>query len=634
MRKANRLINEKSLYLKQHAYNPVDWFPWGEEALKKAREENKPLFISIGYSSCHWCHVMERESFEDKEVAEVLNKNFVPVKVDREERPDVDRFYMEACQAMTGSGGWPLTVVATPDGKPFFAATYLPKRRLIGVLKQIAKMWREERDRLIQAGDEVVKHIRSFSLEREGEFPPLTELVEKFLAELKGRFDEINGGFSPPPKFPQPHNLWFLVNLSSLYGKEKAFEMAAYTLKAMRAGGIYDQIGGGFHRYSVDAMWFIPHFEKMLYDQAGLLIAYSTAYGYSGYWLFRETVEGIFSYLNREMRSQQGTFYSAQDADTKGVEGGYYLWKWEELKSILTAEELEFARHLYNLSPKGNYEEGYNLPFIGRDFEAAARELKVELPTLLKQKKTIDEKLLTFRERNRQKPARDEKILVDWNGYLLWGLSAAARNLKSEEILNAAETLYREIVEKHGKNGELPHVVYENEAVEKGFLDDYAFTIRGIIELYIAKKEDDLLKRAVELAEKAIGLFYDKERGNFFLSAKKDIPLRQKELMDGAYPSPNGVMLQNSLLLFNLTGESVFREVFDRSLNSFGQIFRKYPVAVTSAVEAAVMKKEFQMVEGRIEAVEKLPYRPYRVVKVNPDAEKLRLCQDGTCKEL
>ena len=633
MRKANRLINEKSLYLKQHAYNPVDWFPWGEEALKKAREENKPLFISIGYSSCHWCHVMERESFEDREVAEVLNENFVSVKVDREERPDVDRFYMEACQAMTGSGGWPLTVVATPDGKPFFAATYLPKRRLIGVLKQIAKMWREERDRLIQAGDEVVKHIRSFSLEGEGELPHLPELVERFLAELESRFDEINGGFSPPPKFPQPHNLWFLVNLSSLYGKEKAFEMAAYTLKAMRAGGIYDQIGGGFHRYSVDAMWFIPHFEKMLYDQAGLLIAYSTAYGYSGYWLFRETVEGIFSYLNREMRSQRGTFYSAQDADTKGVEGGYYLWKWEELKSILTAEELEFARHLYNLSPKGNYEEGYNLPFIGRDFETAARELKVELPTLLKQKKTVDEKLLAFRERNRQKPARDEKILVDWNGYLLWGLSAAARILKSEEMLNAAETLYREIVEKHGKNGELPHVIYGNEIRGKGLLDDYAFSIRGILELYLTKGDNSFIDRAVELTEKAISLFFDREKGNFFITVLKDVPLKQKELLDEAYPSANGVMLQNLSLLFNLTGELKFREILEKSIKNLSQTLEKYPAALTSSLESAIIQEEFQTVEGQRESIDRLPYRPYRAVKIDPLAEKLKICQKGVCRE-
>lgn len=633
MKKANRLIKEKSFYLKQHAYNPVDWFPWGEEAFRKAKKEDKPIFISIGYSSCHWCHVMEKESFEDEEVARVINENFVPIKVDREERPDVDRFYMEACQSMTGSGGWPLTVVATPDRKPFFAATYLPKGRLLRILNQIAKMWREERKRLVSAGEEVVKHIQSFSLEREGELPNVLKLVEKFTAELENRFDEVNGGFSPPPKFPQPQNLWFLTNVSSLYGTEKAFEMAAYTLKAMRLGGIYDQIGGGFHRYSVDAMWFVPHFEKMLYDQAGLLVAYSTAYGYSRYWLFKETAEGIFRYLKREMRNPYGTFYSSQDADSNGVEGGFYLWNWKELKEALTSEELEFVRHIYNLSPEGNYEGGYNLPFIGRDLETAAREVGMELPTLIEKKRTVDEKLLSFREKNKPKPERDEKILIDWNSYLLWGLSVAARSLNDNEMREAAQVLYNEI-EKYAENGELPHVVYGKEAAEKGLLDDYAFTVRGTVELYLTVGDEKLLERAVELTEKAIRLFYDRERGNFFSSVQKDLPVKQKELLDGAYPSANGVMLQNLSLLFNLTGEFKFREIFERSIKNLSESAERYPAALTSSLEGAVIYEEFQLVNGKEEKLKSLPYRPYMATKVNPQVEKLKVCQKGTCREV
>jgi len=633
MGKANRLMKEKSLYLKQHAYNPVDWFPWREEAFRKAKEEDKPLFISIGYSSCHWCHVMEKESFEDEEVARVINKNFVPIKVDREERPDVDRFYMEICQSITGSGGWPLTVVATPDGKPFFAATYLPKERLIKVLNQIAKMWKEERERLVSAGEEVIKHIQSFSVEKEGEFPAVPELIERFVTELESRFDEVNGGFSPPPKFPQPQNLWFLINVSSLYGKEKAFEMAAYTLKAMRVGGIYDQIGGGFHRYSVDAMWFVPHFEKMLYDQAGLLVAYSTAYSYSRYWLFREAAEGIFGYLKREMESPYGTFYSSQDADSDGVEGKFYLWKWNELKEALTPEELEFARHLYNLSPEGNYEMGYNLLFVGRDFEMAAREMGMELPTLMEKKRTVDQKLRSFREKNKVKPTRDEKILIDWNGYLLWGLSAAARNLNDDKMEETAQVLYNGIKE-YAEKGELPHVVYGKEATEKGFLDDYVFTVRGTVELYLTVGDEKLLEKAVELTEKAINLFYDRERGNFFSSVQKDLPVNQKELLDGAYPSANGVMLQNLSLLFKLTGEVKFREIFERSIRNLSEIAERYPSALTSSLEAAVIYEEFQLVEGREEKLKSLPYRPYRATKVNPQAEKLKVCQKGACREV
>ncbi len=633
MKTANRLVKEKSLYLRQHAYNPVDWFPWGEEALKKAKEEEKPLFISIGYSSCHWCHVMERESFEDEEVARILNENFVPVKVDREERPDVDRFYMEACQAMTGSGGWPLTVVATPDGKPFFAGTYIPKERLLRVLTEIARMWKEEREKLLSAGEEVVKHLKNFSLESQGEVPEVEELVESYLLEMESRFDEINGGFSPPPKFPQPHNLWLLTNLSALYGKERAFEMAAYTLKAMRLGGIYDQIGGGFHRYSVDGMWFVPHFEKMLYDQAGLLVAYSTAYSYSSYWLFKETVNGILQYLKREMESPYGTFYSAQDADSEGEEGRYYLWRWEELKEVLTPEELEFSRHLYNLSPEGNYENGYNLPFIGRDLERVAEELGMELKELLKKKGEVDGKLLSEREK-RVKPLRDEKILTDWNGYLLWGIVSAYRSTEDSKLLKTAQKLYSQISETHYRNGELYHAVYDGEPKERGVLDDYAFTVRGTLELYLVTGEGELLKKAALLTQKAVKLFYDETSGNLFISNRGELPIRQKELLDGAYPCGNGVMLQNLSLLYHLTGESLFRKTLEKSLSSLSNLLKKHPSAAASSLEALVIYREFQRVEGREEKLKELPFRPYRLTEKNEKLEKLKVCYRGSCREV
>ncbi len=633
MRKANRLINEKSLYLRQHAHNPVDWFPWGEEAFKKAQKEKKPLFISIGYSSCHWCHVMERESFDDEEVAKVLNENFVPVKVDREEKPDVDKFYMEACQAMTGNGGWPLTVVATPDGKPFFAGTYIPKERLLKVLKEISRMWREERERLLSAGEEVVKHLKSFSLESQGEIPEVSEVVNFYVSEMESRFDEVNGGFSPPPKFPQPHNLWLLTNVSALYSKSRAFEMAAYTLKAMRTGGIYDQIGEGFHRYSIDGMWFIPHFEKMLYDQAGLLVTYSTALGYSRYWLFEETVNGIFEYLKREMKSPYGTFYSAQDADSEGEEGRYYLWKWEELKKALSPEELEFAKHLYNLSPEGNCENGYNLPFVGRDFERVAEELGMELPELFKKKKEVDRKLLSEREK-RVKPARDEKILTDWNGYLLWGLISAYRNTGNGEFLETGEEIYQELIENHYRNGELRHAVYDGEPKEKGILDDYAFTVRGTLELYLSTGREELLEKAVELTEKAVKLFYDESSGNFFISEGRELPIKQKELLDGAYPCGNGVMLQNLSLLYHFTGENLFRKTFKKSLSSLSNLLRKHSSAVPSGLEALVIYKEFQTVEGKREKLKNIPFRPYRLLKENENSEKLKVCYRGSCREV
>jgi len=410
-KKPNRLIKEKSPYLRQHAYNPVDWYPWGEEAFEKANKEDKPLFISIGYSTCHWCHVMEKESFEDPEIAEILNKYFVPIKVDREERPDVDSFYMDACIALTGHGGWPLTVFATPDKKPFYVGTYFPKEGRWGrpglkeVLLTIAELWQKDRQRLLKSAEEITKVVSSRKQTTPLENIELDpSLLHRAFEELKAQFDPVFGGFGEAPKFPTPHKLLFLNRYYYRYGEKEALRMVELTLTRMRLGGIYDQIGGGFHRYSTDRYWLLPHFEKMLYDQAMLIFAYTEGYLLTDKKLFKETVFEIFEYLKREMLSPEGGFYSAQDADSEGEEGKYYTWSVDELKKVLTPEEFELAKRLYNVEERGNYLEeatrrytGRNILYLEKELKDLAEELNIPPEELQKKVKQINEKLLKER---------------------------------------------------------------------------------------------------------------------------------------------------------------------------------------------------------------------------------------------
>jgi len=477
-RKPNNLIHEKSPYLQQHAYNPVDWYPWGEEAFQKAAEENKLIFLSIGYSTCHWCHVMEKESFEDEEVAKILNDNFVCIKVDREERPDIDSIYMKVCQALTGSGGWPLNLFLTPDGKPFYAGTYYPKTERFGnpgfinILKQISHLWETNRDAILNSRDQVVKMLHSITPVSRGNL--LTEdVLKKAFKQLNDSYDIIYGGFGTSPKFPTPHNYLFLLRWWKRSNNQTALEMVEKSLERMAYGGIYDHLGGGFHRYSTDEYWLVPHFEKMLYDQALLAMAYIEVYQVTGKTFYADIARGIFGYVLRDMTSSEGGFFSAEDADSEGKEGKFYVWTPEEVLKILGEKEGNIFCDFYDVSDVGNYEDK-NILHIDKPLHTAAKieGLPVEeLQTLLNNAR---KKLFVAREK-RIRPHKDDKILTSWNGLMISALSKGTQVLSEPKYAQAAmhaadfilDTLYQ-------KDGVLLRRYRNGEAASPGFLNDYA----------------------------------------------------------------------------------------------------------------------------------------------------------------
>ncbi|RLB02178.1 MAG: thioredoxin domain-containing protein, partial [Deltaproteobacteria bacterium] len=424
----NHLINEKSPYLLQHAHNPVNWYPWGEEAFQKAKKENKPIFLSVGYATCHWCHVMEKESFEDEEVAELLNRYFVSIKVDREERPDVDQVYMNVCQAMTGSGGWPLSVFMTPDGKPFFAGTYFPKEGRRGmpgfkdVVIQIGELWKKDREKLFAASENIISALEKRVRPDESAEKIGLDVLKKAFDHMSIAFDPKWGGFSFPPKFPTPHNYTFLLRWYNRTEEAKVLEMVEKSLTEMRNGGIFDQIGFGFHRYSVDERWLVPHFEKMLYDQALISIAYLDAYLVTKKDRYLQVAEEIFTYVLRDMTSPEGGFYTAEDADSEGREGKFYVWTPKEVKSILGNVRGELFCQFYNISEKGNFEGGYSIPHISKPLKDIAEERKISIDELAKELERGRRKLFEVREK-RVHPLKDDKILTSWNGLMIAALA-------------------------------------------------------------------------------------------------------------------------------------------------------------------------------------------------------------------
>ncbi len=599
-KKPNRLIKEKSPYLRQHAYNPVDWYPWSEEAFEKAKREDKPIFLSIGYSTCHWCHVMEKESFEDEEIAEILNKYFVPIKVDREERPDIDAFYMSVCQAMTGSGGWPLTIIMTPDKEPFFAGTYFPKESYFGrpglkeILLTIKELWEKDRERVLNTAKHLVKALQEAAKKKAhgnlGE-----ETLHRAFSELFTSYDEYFGGFGNALKFPIPHNLMFLGRYYYRYKREQALKMIDKTLTMMRMGGIYDHVGFGFHRYSTDKEWLLPHFEKMLYDQALLLIAYTEGYQLLGKELFKKTVYEIVEFLERDMLSPEGAFYSAWDADSEGEEGKFYTWSLQELKEVLNEDELKLVTQVFNLREEGNYLEeatkrrvGRNVLHIGRPYEEVARELGIAPEELLNKLEEIRKKLFEAREK-RVKPLRDEKILTDWNGLAVAGLSYAGRSLREKKFIEmakrVADFLLNNMVDEKGY---LLHTYMEGEAKIPGFLEDYAYLIWGLFELYEATLEDKYLEEALRLQELQIKHFWDKENGGFFQTPDffTDIPVRKKEVYDGATPSGNSVSAYNLLRLGRFLGKKELEEYGVKTLQAFSWEISNFPSAHTFSLMA------------------------------------------------
>ncbi|MGQ9558309.1 MAG: thioredoxin domain-containing protein [Desulfurispora sp.] len=583
----NRLAQEKSPYLQQHAHNPVDWYPWGEEAFERARAEDKPVFLSIGYSTCHWCHVMERESFEDDAVAGVLNRHYISIKVDREERPDIDHIYMQACQAMTGQGGWPLTVIMTPEKQPFFAGTYFPKQSkygrpgLLELLEQIARLWRQDRQRLISLAAQVVQQVYEEVPDAGAHGGELSrDVLDRGYQLLNRSFDEIYGGFGGAPKFPTPHNLIFLLRYAAVFREPQARRMAEVTLQAMYRGGIYDHIGFGFARYSTDEQWLVPHFEKMLYDNALLAFAYLEAYQATRKSFYAQVARQIFQYVQREMTSPEGAFYSAQDADSEGTEGKYYVWTPDEVYEVLGQEAGRAFGQIFNITGQGNF-EGRSIPhriIPAPDPESGWQELlDAQCPFLPEAR----QRLLAVRQQ-RVPPHKDDKVLTAWNGLMIAALARGAFVLGEPVLAQMAGRAAQFIWENMRRSdGRLLASYRDGRAEVLAFLDDYAFLVWGMLELYQATWEPVYLARALELHREMYTWFADRERGGWYFTAhdSEPLPARPREIYDGAMPSGNSVAINNALRLYALTGDDDIGRQAENALQAFIGEVARYPAA-------------------------------------------------------
>lgn len=565
----NHLKNETSPYLKQHAKNPVDWYPWGEEAFKEAKRRDLPIFLSIGYSTCHWCHVMERESFTDQKTAELINRYFVAVKVDREERPDIDQVYMDACRAMTGSGGWPLSIFMTADKKPFYAATYIPKEDnygrlgLLSLLPKIYDAWMNNRKQLLNHSKNVIRQLKNQQNNSEQNLKLNQEVISETLNILTDKYDQKYAGFGSEPKFPMSHYFIFLMEQWQESSENKYLKMTEESLSAMRSGGIFDQLGGGFHRYSTDRKWELPHFEKMLYDQALLIYIYAEAYQITKKDIYLDTIEQTVSYLKREMRDKDGGFYSAEDADSEGVEGKFYLWDKNELKNILSEAEYQGFFKVFKEKKKNKITLSLNQP----EYFAEIPEIKAKL----------------FQERKkRQRPAKDRKILTDWNALAAAALAKAGFVTDNQEYISLAEKTVDFIFAKMRDNdGNLVHSYHQGRSSAVDNLADYAFLLWGLVELHQATLDNKYLNKAEKLTKKMIARFWDQKSGGFYFTAadNNQLFLRQKKTEDSAIPSANSIASFNLLKLSHLLNDADLREKVEKMLTTFAAEIAAVPAS-------------------------------------------------------
>ncbi len=590
---ANRLIRESSPYLLQHAHNPVDWYPWGSEAFERSKKEDKPIFLSIGYSTCHWCHVMEYESFEKERIAEIMNEHFVSIKVDREQRPDVDQIYMNAVQMMTGSGGWPLSVFLTPDGKPFYGGTYFPPRDAYGrpsferVLLSIADAWKNRRQELVNSAGKISEVLANLTGPTEKE-KLSAEMLKAAFDHFQNVFDAANGGFGIAPKFPQPTNLSMLLSYWHRTANTQALQMVEKTLDAMAKGGIYDHIGGGFHRYATDARWLVPHFEKMLYDQALLSKVYLQAYQITKNQKYATTAKEIFDYVLRDMTDAEGGFYSAEDADSEGKEGTFYLWNTAQIASILDKDQAELFNAYYGVTAKGNFEEGKTILNIAASTSQLEKKFRKDHTAIVNILTTTRTKILNERV-ERIRPHRDDKIITAWNGLMISSLAYGGAVLQKEKYIKAAEQASKFILDVLHKNGRLMRYYRDGHVVEPAFLNDYAFMTIGLLDLYEATFDTKWLIAAKELSEEMIELFADNEQGGFFLTGNdaEKLIARSKPSSDGAIPSGNSIAALALLKLGRLTMNQRFTEQGGRAIELFSQQLKQSP-AYSSAMLIAL----------------------------------------------
>ena len=587
----NKLSNEQSPYLLQHKDNPVDWYPWGDEAFELAKKENKPVFLSIGYATCHWCHVMAHESFEDESIAALMNEAFVNIKVDREERPDIDQTYMAVCQMLTGHGGWPLTIIMTPDKKPFFAATYIPKdtrfermgmRQLVPALSHT---WNNEQEKIARAVHSIKDGFQKLQVFEAGKFPGI-EHIQKTYTQLSASYDPQYGGIGNAPKFPTPHNLIFLLHYAAHNKDTDALHMVTHTLKNMRKGGIFDHIGYGFHRYSTDRMWLLPHFEKMLYDQALLVLAYTEAYQITGDTFFKQTAYEILEYVSRDLTSSEGGFYSAEDADSEGEEGKFYTWSVEELASLLDDQEYALALSFFHLSEEGNFEDEATKKRTGTNIlhtpllvsEYASKHGLSE--SQLKEKLSHIRNVLFSNREQRIRPLLDDKVLTDWNALMITALAKASFVFNDQKLFTSANTALEFLEQKLVKNDVLYHRYRNGDMAIEGFADDYAFLIWALIELYQASFDATYLAKAIYWNKTFIEKFWDNKDGGFFFSSQTEhesLLGNQKHTYDGAIPAANSVAMNNLIRLSKLTGDTSLLEkanqmgeLFSMHLNNYG----------------------------------------------------------------
>ncbi len=621
----NKLKNEKSPYLLEHSNNPVDWYPWDDEAFNKAKNEDKPVFLSIGYSTCHWCHVMENESFTDNEVAEKLNKTFVCIKVDREERPDIDNIYMTMSQMMTGTGGWPLNIILTPDKKPVFSFTYIPKNSrnnmmgIIDLCDNIDYLWKNKRNELEENGNKVITALESYeNIKYEDKEINYENIIQKTFKSLKNNYDSEYGGFGSSPKFPSFHHLIFLMNYYKKYNDKEALNMVENTLKKMYIGGIYDHVGYGFHRYSTDSLWRIPHFEKMSYDQAMAIMAYTYAYYITKNNFYKDIVYEIFNFLKTEMFNN--AFYTAIDADSENEEGKYYTWEYNEIKNITDDEFID----LFNITREGN--------FFDNNYRATGRNILYLKENIDKGNKKINDDLKKlYNERNKRiKPLKDDKILSDINGLIIKSLSIASMVFDDKEMSDYAEKAADFIMNNMYKNNILYHRYRDNDVSIEGFLDDYAFLSSGLLYLYEATLDDIYLKYANDLNNYVKNNFYDKINGGFYEN-KDNIIVKLKETYDNATPSGFSVEIDNLVILNYIYGN--YSDVIDKSLKSIYNDLNNKPMFFSNTVSSLFKIINYYKVDtNNNEIINYLKSNyPYNYYFIKSNNNEINVCDTNKC---
>ncbi|MDQ6623354.1 MAG: thioredoxin domain-containing protein [Verrucomicrobiota bacterium] len=612
-RYTNRLIHEKSPYLLQHAHNPVDWYPWGPEAFAKARKENKPIFLSIGYSTCHWCHVMEHESFENPEIAKLLNDNFVSIKVDREERPDIDQVYMTFVQATTGSGGWPLNVWLTPDLKPFAGGTYFPPNDREGlpglksVLPKIAMAWKNDRAKIVNSSDKILAALRDATAKSSGADKLSEGVREKAYQEFASQYDDKLGGFGEAPKFPRPVTFNFLYDYyatspDSKEGKH-ALEMTLFTLRKMAEGGIHDQLGGGFHRYSTDKFWHVPHFEKMLYDQAQLAVAYLDAFQITHEPIFEKTARDILDYVRRDITSSEGGFYSAEDADSllqagkpEHAEGAFYVWTKAEIDQLLSPQQARVFDDFYGVEPKGNAPEDPQGEFKNKNILIQRRTIAEAAKKFGLTNERVEQLLAESRQTllaaraKRPRPQRDDKIVTAWNGLMISAYAHGYQVLGDPAYLAAANKAADFLKTKlfQAESGTLARSYREGASEVKGFASDYAFLVQGLLDLYETSFDVGRLQWALDLQKREDALFHDPKAGGYFLTSGQDnnVLLRMKEADDSAEPSANSVTALNLLRIGYMLDQTADRKEGEETLHAFAPQLEQTPTSMPQMLVA------------------------------------------------